>query len=452
MRIARWVAAILGGLVGLALLTVLTVTVFVDPNRFRGQIERRVERMTGQPFEIQGDLSISWFPWLALRMGPSQFGTPEPGPEGSPPQPILQWEAARVGAKLVPLLKGQLIVDIIRLEGAKVHLVHRADGSSNWDAALASFRNRPPPQPLPAGTQPSPGPEVSGFQLRKGTLTYVDERPETARTVSATNWNLDIGEWRSGATFPIETGMSLTVGDLVRAENLKLGARLHVSEDANDIDVFGMEFASQVFAQALPPKGLPVEFQVSRMAVRLSPLDIAISELSSRIAGVQLTTSVQAGETAADRSLYARGPIDLQVPSVRELIKTLGIDAPLPLDKETLGRMRFQSMLSWEGGAITATSIGVDLDETHFSGEASRTAGEEPVWTFALHGNRIGLSRYLEIEDKSKEPFELPVRALRALRMQGVLTFDQAWMGEVQMKGIRIRLELEDGKLRTASK
>jgi AsmA protein len=444
--------AIVGGLIGLALLTVLTVTVFVDPNRFRGQIERRVERLTGQPFEIQGDLGISWFPWLALRMGPSQFGKPEPGPGGSPPQPIVQWESARVGAKLVPLLKGQLIVDTIRLDGAKVHLVRRADGSSNWDAVLASFRNRPPPEPPPAGAEVPPGPEVSGFQLRKGTLTYVDERPESARTVSATNWDLDVGEWRSNATFPIETAMSLTVGDLARAENLKLGARLHFSEDANDIDVFGMEFAGQVFAKPLPPKGLPVEFEVSRMAVRLAPLDIAISELSSRISGVQLTTSVQAGEMAADRSLYARGPIDLEVPSLRELIKTLGIDAPLPLDKETLGRMKLRSMLAWEGGAVTANGIEVDLDETHFSGEASRTAGDKPVWTFRLHGNKIGLSRYLEIEDKSKEPFELPVRALRALQVKGELTFEQAWLGEAQMKGVRIRLELQDGKLRTASK
>jgi hypothetical protein len=197
---------------------------------------------------------------------------------------------------------------------------------------------------------------------------------------------------------------------------------------------------------------LPVEFEVSRMAVRLSPLDIAISELSSRISGVQLTTSVQAGRTGADQSLYARGPIDLEVPSVRELVKTLGIDAPLPLDKETLGRMKLRSMLAWEGGAVTANGIEVDLDETHFSGEASRSADEKPVWTFRLHGNKIGLSRYLEIEDKSKEPFELPVRALRALRVQGELTFEQAWLGEAQMKGVRIRLELQDGKLRTASK
>jgi AsmA protein len=451
VRIARWVAAVVGGLILLVLLTVLTVTVFVDPNRFRGQIERTVTRATGQPFDIQGDLHISWFPWLALRTGPSQFGAP-PGASAAPEsQPIVQWQSARVGARLVPLLKGQLIIDTIRLEGTKVYLVRHADGTSNWDSLLASIKNRPADPPPAPGEVPTPGPEISGFQLRKGALTYVDERPGSSRTVAVTNWDLDIGEWRAGSTFPIETQMSLAMGG-ARAESLKLSTSLHFSDDVNDIDLFGLTFSSQIHGGPLPPAGLPVEFEVSRMAVRLSPLDIAISELSSQISGVQLTTSIQAGEMGAEKTLYARGPIDLQVPSVRVFLKALGIDVPLPLDKGTFGRLKLNSMVAWEAGAVTANPIEFDLDETHFNGELSGTAGEKPVWTFALHGDKIGLSRYLAIEDKSKEPFELPVKALRALQVQGELTFEQAWLGEAQMRGVKLRLELEDGKVRTASR
>jgi hypothetical protein len=161
---------------------------------------------------------------------------------------------------------------------------------------------------------------------------------------------------------------------------------------------------------------------------------------------------VQAGETGADRALYARGPIDLQVPSVRQALKLFEIDAPLPLDKGTLGPMRLKSMLEWQAGAIKATGIDIDIDETHLAGELARTADEKPLWTFALHGDKIGLARYVSLEDKSKEPFELPVRALKALQARGELTFEQATMGETQMRGVRLRVELEDGKLRAASK
>jgi len=455
VRIAKWVAAILGGLIGLVLLTVLTVTVFVDPNRFRGQIERAVTKQTGQPFEIKGDLHISWFPWLALRTGPSEFGKAE-AVSGQAAQSIVTWESARVGAQLVPLLKGQLIVDTIRLDGPKVRLVRHADGSSNWDAVIANFKNRkvqPEPAAANGADPPPPGPQVSGFQLRKGTLTYVDERPESARTVSATDWNLDVGEWRAGSTFPVETQLTLAVDKALRAEGLKLSTRLHISDDANDIDLFGLEFSSQIFAKPLPPKGLPLEFEVSRMAVRLSPLDIGISELSSRVAGVQVITSIQAGEQGPDRALYARGPIDLRVPSVRELLKALGlVDVPLPLDKGTMGPLKLTSMVAWENGAITADAVDFTLDDTHFGGKAARTAEVKPVWTFELHGDKIALDRYLSLEDKSKQPFELPVKALKALQAQGELTFDQASLGTTHMRGVKLRLELENGKVRTASR
>lgn len=453
VRIIKWVAGILGGLVLLALLTVLTVTVFVDANRYRGQIERRVTRLTGQPFQITGDLHISWWPWLALSTGPSQFGKAD-GPDA---QPIVQWQTARVGARLVPLLKGQLLIDIIRLEGAKVNLVRHADGTTNWDPVLAAFRNKAPAtpdeeQPPPPGEEVPPGPEVSGFQLREGSLTYVDERSQPGRTVSVSNWDLDIGEWRAGSTFPVETQLSLAVGQSVNAQNVKISTRLHLSDDANDIDLFGLDFSGQIHSSRLPAAGLPVEFEVSRMAVRVSPLDISISELSSRIQNLRLTTSVQAGEMGEERALYVRGPIDLQMPSVRDAAKLFGLEPSFPVDERTFGAMHAKSMLEWQEGAIKATAIDVTLDETHLTGELSRTADAKPLWTFSLHGDKIQLARYMPLEDKSKKPFELPVRALRALQAKGELIFDQASMGETQMRGVRMRFELADGKVRTASK
>ena len=452
MRVIKWVAGILGGLVLLVLLAVLTVTVFVDANRYRGQIESRVTRLTGQPFKITGDLHISWWPWLALTTGPSQFGRPE----GPGPYPIVRWQTARIGARLVPLLKGQLLIDTIRLEGANVYLVRHADGTNNWEPVLAAFRNPPPaapaPEPLPPGEAVPPGPEVSGFQLRKGSLTYVDEARQTKQSISVANWDLDIGEWRAGSTFPVETQFLISVGNNVRAENVKISTRLHLSDDANDIDLFGLDFSGQIHSRSLPSAGLPVEFEVSRMAVRVSPLDISISELSSRIQNLHLTTSVQAGETGEEKALYVRGPIDLQVPSVRDAAKLFGLKPSFPADKKTFGALAAKGMLEWQAGAINATGIDVTLDETHFTGEFSRTADVKPLWNFALHGDKIALARYMPLEPKSKEPFELPVKALKALQARGELTFDHASMGDTQMRGVRMRFELADGKVRTAAK
>lgn len=490
MRIGRWILGIVAALVLLAVLTVVAVTMFVDPNRFRGQVESAVARVTGQPFKIVGDLEISWYPWLALRMGPAQFGKAV----GSSEPPIVEWQHARVGAKLIPLTQGQLIIDRIRLEGPKFHLIRRADGRSNWDDVIDSIRARaqPAPRPVPA-TESTPGPQIGGFEVRDGTLEYIDEGKQQRFAIE--HWQLTVGEWHSGATFPVETAFTYTfdgdtaaantrtatanapaaggaskraatpVGGATRAAGQGAGgsppapivakveatARLHISDDANDIDLFGLESSNQLTGGPFPARGLPITLQLSRLAARLRPLDIAISEVSARVGEAKLTASIQAGETGPERMLYVRGPVTVEMHSVRDFLTQVGVKkAPLPVDKSTIGPLSLSSMWEWKDGAITVNSIDLQLDETHFSGDLNRASGADPVWTFALHGDKIGLSRYVPLEETSKEPFELPLATLRALKMQGELTFDQAWLADAQMKNVRLRVELADGTVKQA--
>ena len=426
----------------LAGLTVLIVTVVVDPNRYRGQIERVVTEVTGQPFRIAGDLHISWFPWLALKMGPAQFGKPA----GADTPPILRWQSARFGARLIPLLKGQLLISGIGLDSPRIYLKRSADGTANWDDVLKAVRSKD----KAGAPRTGPGPRIGGVQIRDGTLTYVDGRSGSEYTVSG--WQLDVGEWQSGATFPVETRFALRSGQQPLAEDARLSARVHVSEDANDIDLFGVEFSSRVQGGPLPPHGVPVELQVSRLAARLAPLDIAVSELSGLIAGARLSTSIQVGETGTDKAHYVRGPLSLEIPSVRDFLKALDVDVPLPLDKGTLGHLSLTSMVAWENGTVIVNPLDLQLDDTRFNGELSRSNAADAVWTFALHGDKIGLSRYVDLEDKNLEPFELPVAKLKALQVKGELTFEQAWLAKAEMKNVRLRVELADGALKSVSK
>lgn len=474
---------IAAGLLLLVVITVLVVTVFVDPNRFKGRIEAAVTEATGQPFRIAGDVHIAWFPWLALQTGPADFGRSARAQE----PPLVRWQSARVGARLVPLIRGELLIDGIRLDSPQFYVRRSADGRTNWGDLAAAIKGRTTAASgnigedttEAAGQAAARGPRIGGVQIRNGALTYIDERAGVR--VAIAGWHLNVGEWKTNSTFPVQTRLTLHVhaappaaaasgaasakaqaagrarATPVSAASrlpsdvlLDLAARLHISEDANDIDVFGLKLSSRVRGGTLPAQGVPVALQVSRLAARLSPLDVAISEVSGRIGDAHLTASVQAGETGSARAPYIRGPLSLQVPSVRNLLATFGIDVPLPLDKTTLGAMQLTSVWEWQAGALAASSIELALDETRFTGELTRSSTPEHVWTFSLHGDRIGLGRYVAIEDKSKEPFVLPVAALKALQVQGELTFDQAWLAQAQMKNVRLRLELADGIVKTA--
>ncbi len=192
MKVAKWALGIAAGLLLLAVALVLVVTLLVDPNRFKPRVERLVQEATGKPFTIRGDLGIAWYPWLALQMGAAQLGdTPS----------LVQWEKARVGAKLIPLLRGTLVIDRVRLDGLHLRLERYADGRGNW-ADLLSARQQ--------SASGNSTPQLGGLEIRNGSFEYQDATGDMH--ISVSEWRLDVSEWRTGEPVSLQSQFNLGQG------------------------------------------------------------------------------------------------------------------------------------------------------------------------------------------------------------------------------------------------
>ncbi len=133
-RALKWISWGLAALTVLLLLGIAVLVLLVDPNGFKPRIEAAVREATGREFALVGDIDLKFFPWLALRTGEGRFGNP-PGFAG---EPMATWRNAQLGVKLFPLLRGDLVVDRIRLEGADVRLTLQG----RWHGQLAGHRRR----------------------------------------------------------------------------------------------------------------------------------------------------------------------------------------------------------------------------------------------------------------------------------------------------------------------
>ena len=119
----------------LALLGVLAIVWLVDPNSFKPRIEKAVKEASGRDFTLAGDIDLDFLPWLSLHTGEGRFGNAP----GFGPDPLVSWHSAQLGAKLLPLLRGELVVDRVKLEGADLRLVRHADGTANCRSTSRSF-------------------------------------------------------------------------------------------------------------------------------------------------------------------------------------------------------------------------------------------------------------------------------------------------------------------------
>src|SRR5580704_12516489 len=137
MRIFRIVAIVAGALVALVVIGVVALLLFVDPNRYRGDIERAAKEHSGRVLTIHGKLELKIFPWLALSVHDMQLSNPagfESQPDAGRPnmgQPFLSVQNASIGVKLLPLLGKRLEVSRIALDGVNITLISRGE-QNNW--------------------------------------------------------------------------------------------------------------------------------------------------------------------------------------------------------------------------------------------------------------------------------------------------------------------------------
>ena len=128
MRIVKYLVI---GAVGLLVLAVAAVAIFVatfDPNKYKTQIEAAVKEQTGRTLKLEGDLKVAVFPSLGAEVAKVTLS------ERNPAQEFVSLDSAHGSVALMPLLRGEVVVDRIRISGLKANVVKDKDGIS---AALA---------------------------------------------------------------------------------------------------------------------------------------------------------------------------------------------------------------------------------------------------------------------------------------------------------------------------
>src|SRR5690606_40140456 len=137
---------ILIALVVLLTLLVLAVVVFVatfDANRFKPRIEEYVASHYQRTLTIDGDLSLTLFPNIAISLPATRLS------ERDSSDPVASVGAARVSVGLLPLLRGAVVADKVQVDKLTATVVRRADGSLSIDDLLGKG------EPAPAQDTPA---------------------------------------------------------------------------------------------------------------------------------------------------------------------------------------------------------------------------------------------------------------------------------------------------------
>jgi AsmA protein len=202
---------VIAALVGLVLILAAAFAVVLwnfDPNNYKDEIIAMVRKETGRELKLEGDLKLSFYPWLGIEADGVTLGNAP----GFGEAPFLRAGHLRVRAKLMPLLRKTVEMDTIRLDGAELNLARNKAGLANWsDLTGGGAEKKPQPLRLAALA-------VGGVDIKDARFSWTDETRGQVVKVSDLNAQtgaLTLGEpVRLSAAANIEANKPAVAGAL----------------------------------------------------------------------------------------------------------------------------------------------------------------------------------------------------------------------------------------------
>jgi AsmA protein len=441
MRALKIVGWSLLGLAGLFVLAMLLVAWLVDPNDYKDEVAAAVKQETGRDLELEGDLHLSVFPWLALELGPARLGNPQ----GFGPGPFVAVQKADVGVKLFPLLRGALEVRRLELEGLQLNLVKNAQGRTNWEDLTEP---KPDAAAEPAETGGGTLPDIAGLSIKDSALDYRDL--STSAHWRLRDLNVDTGRLHEGDPFDVDMAFVLDQGEKSAATALKLKSEVTLDTKAERYTFRDLDLDATMKAAEEGQKDRRVTFKVPALETDLSQQTLAAPQFVLQVAGAELSGTLS-GTQIVDAPAFT-GSLALKPVSPRDLMRELEAEVPKTTDPRALSTLAFESKLKATEKSVDLEDLKLTLDDSKLTGRLGVEDFDTKAIRFDLTVDQIDVDRYLEPEEKeektAEEPVELPVKDLEALNARGTLAIGALKLAGIKMSAVKVSLDAKDGLTR----
>lgn len=447
MRKFLKITAILFAIVLLLVAAALGAAVALfDPNDYREQIGAAVEEQTGRSFSIEGDLSLRIFPWLAVSAEGMTLGNAE----GFGEEPFARVGSAAAGIELLPLLlRREVVLGEISLDGLRLNLAVDAQGRSNW-ADLATEETAPEEQ---GGEQPVAESEdgftiesleVSGVRISDAALSYADA--STGVTHRIEGLSLSTGRIRPGEPFNLSFGATYSGGEPVTTAELSLSGVIDADLEEQVYELRQLALDVIASGEAIPG-GKQNLALTGKASFNAADGFFSLTDGRLQAAGITADFNIEGSGLNGDAPRFS-GTLGTRELSPRAVFSALAIEPPATRDESALNAAKLDLRFEAGTSSVSIPEISARLDDTMITGEASVQDFTTRRIGFDVDVDAINIDRYLPPEAQvseqtgSEAPQEggdindiaIPTEMLEAINAKGRIR-----IGELIAQGMTLR-------------
>ena len=443
-RIAKVLLIIIAGIVGLAVLTSVALFLFFDPNDFRDDISAQVKQVTGRDLVIEGDLSLSVFPWIAVNIGRTRLGNAE----GFGDEPFLSFEEARLSVRLMPLLFARTIaIGTASLDSLALNLEVAANGSNNWDDLAEAAREAPAEETAETGDTKTL--DIADIRLSNASISFRDGQVGTANTISGLT--LLTSSIATARPFDLDTEFDFSAQPAGVSGHLQFVGTMTLAEGNEHLSIRGFGIEGQL--EGVATETTDFRFTAPAIDVDMAAERVTMDKMELTLLGLEISADVEPYSYTDPRPKMS---LAVQPFSLKELMQILGVDAPPTADPDALGRVSFSAKAAVGDTAVTLTSMILVLDDTTLTGQLSLPLTERGSYRFDLTADSINVDRYMAPADAigsnasaaAEDDIEIPVDLIRPLKVNGSLKLDRAYLSGLTFENVVVGVNSANGQLR----
>ena len=227
----------IGAILALLLLVVGYFTATFNPNDYKGQIIKLVQEKKERTLKIDGDIKLTYWPKIGADLGKLSLSEHQSGEE------FASVNSAKVSLAVMPLLKKELVIDTIYVDGVKANIIKHKDGTLNIDDLLSKDKEESQFKF-----------DIDGVHVTNSEAKYSDEG--TGAKYAISKLNLTSGHIALAEPADLDTDFSVTANQPELAANAKLKGNFLVDPKTKHFKVKGLD--SHITGDMFGGKGMDI--------------------------------------------------------------------------------------------------------------------------------------------------------------------------------------------------
>jgi len=440
------------------LISIIVVGIFLatfDANQYKQDLSQLVEQQTGRRLEFKGDIGLTLYPALGMKLGSLSFSNAP----GFGQQPMLAVDHASVSVDVLSLLSFSPAIDQLVLDGLNVNLQKNKQGQTNWDDLVAGD-DASADQPGPAtdssdktaagGMQALAG-SFGGLNITRANLLWKDDSSGVSYQVK--DLSLISGRIEQGLEFPLQLKMVVQSPQQLQA-SVELTSQVLL--DQQMLKLSSLKLKTEASGEMVPVDNVTIDLS-GDVSYGLDSQQLSIKGFATKLqsrGGVLEQADVKlAGEIGFDlnHKQLNVGALDLQA--------TL-TDAVVPAGKITTGLSSSELVLALSKNSLELKDIQLALNDNRFEGFINVRDYTRPAIDFALTTPSFNVDQLLgestgpapQAASDSEQPAEdiqitLPMELLRDLQMKGRLEVGTLVAQKLTFTDVLLQVNADKGVL-----